>query len=122
MTRIRDPRIVIAACAHALVTAAAILAVVTSTLGLAARVALSVLIAAVLLPGLRTLLAGRSERFARLALLLVLVIGAALVEVFASRGGLQASILLGAAMLEFALLFSMTRPGRRRERNAPERQ
>jgi hypothetical protein len=118
----REPRVVLAVLAHLLVIAAAIRMIAGSALPQTARIAAALAVAALLLPGLRTLLAGRIERFARLALLLVLIIGVGLVEVFATRGGLAASILLGAAMLEFAVLFAMTRPGSRPGRTEPKRQ
>jgi len=116
-----DPRILAALLAHALVIAAAIKMVVGSGLPSGLRLVVAVLVAAALAPGLRTLASGRSERFARLALLLVLIIGAGLVEVLASGGGPAASVLLGAAMLEFALLFTMTRPGAAPGPNEPDR-
>ena len=117
----REPRVVLAVLAHLLVIAAAIRMIAASQMPQPVRIAAAVLVAALLLPGLWTLLAARIERFARLALLLVVIIGVGLVEVFATRGGLGASILLGAAMLEFAVLFAMTRRGIRRGRTEPKR-
>ena len=117
----RDPRVAIAAAAHAAVMVAAITIVAAAHWPWPVKIVFMALIVAVLFPGLRSLLTGRSEHFARIGLLLVLVIGVGLVEVLASGGGLHASFLLGAAMLEFAVLFSLTRPGRRQGPRAPKR-
>ncbi|MGD2167386.1 MAG: hypothetical protein PVF63_04715 [Gammaproteobacteria bacterium] len=105
----RDPRIGIAACAHALVTGSLVWLIATARLPLWARIVLLAVVAAALLPGLRALATNRIERVTRLALLLVLVIGVGIVEVLATGARWHASLLLGSAMLEFAVLLSLAR-------------
>ena len=116
----RDPRIVIALVCHAMVMLSALAMITESAAPVPVRIALAALSCAVLLPGLWTLLAARSARYPWLALLLVIVIGAGLVEVFASGGALGATVFLGAAMLEFAVLVSMSRQRTQREPRVPE--
>lgn len=102
-------RIVAMICAHAIVTGATLWHISALQSSLSVRLVTGALVAAILLPWLQTLAAGRAERYVWLALLLVFVVGVGIVEVLA--GGAQPApvILLGAAMLEFALLISLTR-------------
>jgi hypothetical protein len=81
---------------------------------LAVRIVIAAVAAAVVLPWLQMLAARRFERLPWLALLLVLIIGLGIVEVLATGAIPPASILLGAAMLEFALLFILKRSHRSR--------
>ncbi len=109
--------LVVALCLHAVTTVTALWIVGTATLAISLKSVLAVVVAAALLPGIATLATSRRERFARVALVLVVVIGAAIVEVVASAAELRASVLLGAAMLEFAVLFSLDRRDPARERS-----
>ena len=104
-----DPRLKLAIAAHVLMTFAALYMVVVAPWPVLPRFILGLVLAGLSVPGLRILLAAQAERFAGLGLALVLIIGAGLVEVMASGAALHASVLLGAAMLEFAVLFSLTR-------------
>jgi drug/metabolite transporter (DMT)-like permease len=110
----------LALCAHIVMTITAIWIVADAMLPIAIRGTLAVVMAAFLLPGISTLAMNRRERFAGLALLLVIVIGAAIVEVAATGGEPRANLLLGAAMLEFAVLFILGR--RHREPKRSERE
>lgn len=92
-----------------MVTGAALWMIGYSTLPVSIRLVGGVLAAAVLLPWLQPIAAQRLERITWLALLLVLVIGIGIVEVLASGAQLVTAILLGAAMLEFAVLLTLAR-------------
>jgi len=104
-----NPRIAVILTAHAIVAGAALWLIGTSTLPLSMRLVGGVVAAAVLLPWLQSLAAQRLERITLLSLLLVLVIGIGVVEVLASGAQLATTILLGAAMLEFAVLLTLAR-------------
>jgi hypothetical protein len=119
---ITEPRIVLAVGAHALVTGSAVWLIGTSELALSIRIVAAVMAAAVLLPWLQTLATGQLERLTWLALLLVLIIGIGIVEVLATGAQWGASSLLGAAMLEFALLISLSRRRRVPEQRGPAQQ
>jgi len=104
--------------AHVLVSGSALWLIGTSPLPLSVRIVGGAVVAAVLLPWLQTIAARRLDRFAWLGLLLVLVIGIGIVEVLATEAQLAATLLLGAAMFEFALLLIVTR-GVTRKRPQP---
>lgn len=104
-----DPRIALALCAHVVTAIMAIWLIAEAMLPIAFRLTFAVIVAAALLPGIDTLAMQRRQRFAALGLVLVAVIGAGVVEVVASGGEMRARIMLGAAMLEFALLLILRR-------------
>jgi uncharacterized membrane protein len=95
---------------HGALLSAAILAVATADIGAAARAVLAVVAAAPLLlavPGLR-----RRQRYTYqwLTVVLVIYVGAALVEVVATLGGsLFSGIVLFAALIELVLLLALIR-------------
>ena len=99
-----DIRFVLLLCAHGLLSVAALWIIATSNISVGIRIVAAVVTAAVLLPWLPKLAARELTRASWLALLLVLVIGAGIVEVLATGAQWPAIILLGSAMLEFALL------------------
>jgi len=117
-----EPRVLLAVCLHALVTGSALWLIATAELPLPIRIVAGFVTAAILLPWLQTLAAGRLHRLTLLALLLVVVIGAGIVEVLASAAHWPAVLLLGAAMLEFAVLISLTRDVRAQASNEPAQQ
>ena len=115
-----NPLLVLALAAHLSVTLTALWMVAGAALPLVGRGVLGAVLAAFLLPGIATLAANRAARFTRVALVLVVVIGAAIVEVVATSAQPRAAILLGSATLEFALLVMLSRRFPRRERTGRE--
>ena len=113
----RDPRIALTIIAHLTMAGALIWMIGIADWPLSIRIVGAAVAAAIVLPWLQTLTARRFERLPWLALLLVLIIGLGIVEVLATGAQLPASILLGAAMLEFALLFTLLRSHRSRAEN-----
>jgi hypothetical protein len=107
-----DIRIALLVSAHCVLCGAAVWLIAASSAPLWLRIPGGLFAAAVLLPWLPSLAALPLARAPWLALLLVLVIGAGIVEVFATGAAWPASILFGSAMLEFALLISLVRAGR----------
>jgi hypothetical protein len=110
-----DLRIALIVCTHLVMTGSLIWLIGTAGLQLSIRIVAAALAAAVLLPWLQALAARRLDRISWLALLLVFIIGIGIVEVLATGAHWRANILLGSAMLEFAVLVSLSRGRRSRE-------
>jgi len=115
----KDPVLILALGAHIVVTLMALWMIAYAQLTLSTRGILGGVLAAILLPGLVTLAGNRRARFAAVALVLVIVIGAAIVELVAGGVATPAVVLLGAAMLEFAALVSLSRHPPQREPSEP---
>jgi uncharacterized membrane protein YhaH (DUF805 family) len=105
----RDPFLVLALSAHIVVTLMALSMIIVAALPSATKIVLGAVLAAILLPGIATLARKRHARLPAVALVLVAVIGAAIVEIVVSGVEIRTAILLGAAMLEFASLITVSR-------------
>ena len=104
-----DPRIALTVVTHLVMAGSLIWMIGSADLPLSVRIVAAATAAAIVLPWLQMFTSRRFERLPWLALLLVLIIGLGIVEVLATGAQWPANILLGTAMLEFALLISLSR-------------